>query len=330
MTFYHTLLGIAIGDAFGAGVEFQDRRWIRQEVDFTSLVNARMSIRVPSDQLSAFTHNYHPWDYTDDTEMTIGLIKALMSDQPFSESLLLNCWEEEYHRGETLKGYGRNGHGSMSWYFNGSKSIEEIRTFQRNRPNPGNAPAMRSVPLGFVDASLINEYARMNAIATHPNPAAIISSQCIGRAAEWLIIHAGTNKDVIAYCQRLVDLDEDYTKYLTLVDQLPAYEALEDHHFVQLCGSQPIEMPYFLPGIHGVPSDSKFTTGCVLYVLKHSKDAFDALKKSVRLGGDVDSVASICTGIIAGKTGLHSLPAFMLDQVEGKEYLREIATQSGL
>ena len=35
-------LGYAIGDAFGAGVEFQDRNWIRRHVDFTRFVNFSM------------------------------------------------------------------------------------------------------------------------------------------------------------------------------------------------------------------------------------------------------------------------------------------------
>ena len=68
------LLGIAIGDAFGAGVEFQDRNWIRLHVDFSTLVNARNAIQVASDKLADYTKKYRPWDYTDDTEMTIGLI----------------------------------------------------------------------------------------------------------------------------------------------------------------------------------------------------------------------------------------------------------------
>lgn len=37
-------LGYAIGDAFGAGAEFQDRNWIRKNVDFTCLVNVRSKI----------------------------------------------------------------------------------------------------------------------------------------------------------------------------------------------------------------------------------------------------------------------------------------------
>lgn len=39
--------------------------------------------QVPDDKLQLFTENHSPWDYTDDTEMTIGVINALLSDQPF-------------------------------------------------------------------------------------------------------------------------------------------------------------------------------------------------------------------------------------------------------
>jgi ADP-ribosylglycohydrolase len=77
MNLQNFLIGTAIGDAFGAGVEFQDRTWIRKNVDFTRFINARSSIKVPSDKIDPFVKNYHPWDYTDDTEITIGTMKAL-------------------------------------------------------------------------------------------------------------------------------------------------------------------------------------------------------------------------------------------------------------
>lgn len=50
----------------------------------------------------------------------------------------------------------------------------------------------------------------------------------------------------------------------------------------------------------------------------------DALKKSILLGGDVDSVASITTGIMAGLYGLESIPSFMFQQLEGIAYLKNI------
>jgi ADP-ribosylglycohydrolase len=321
------LLGTAIGDAFGAGLEFQDRRWIRKNVDFTQFIHARHTIHVPEDQIEAFIRNYKEWDYTDDTEMTIGTIKAIISNQPITEELLLQKWTEEYHQGITEKGYGRNGHGSMRWYYEGDKSIAEIHDFQRHRNNPGNAPAMRAVPFGFVASHQMNAYAEINARATHPNPAAILSSQCIASAAEWILVKNGNPQNVIQYCQTTIPLNEEYKTYLTRVAELPEYEALQESDFETLLGPQPIRAPYFLAGIYGLPSDSKFTAGAVLYILQQSDNAFDALKKSICLGGDVDSVASITTGIAAARYGITSLPLWMQENVECPAYLRSIACQ---
>ena len=318
------LFGIAIGDAFGAGVEFHDRDWIQQNVDFTQFVYARDQIKVPSDEKENFTKNYNIWDYTDDTEMTIGLMKALMREA-FTEDILIEEWEKEYERGKSIKGYGRNGHGSMAWFYNKQMTIEQIRDFQRSRINPGNAPAMRAVPLGFVPDEKINRFAEINANATHPNINAIIASQCIARAAEYMLVKNGEPKKIIDYCFTKVKLNEEYKRYLSQVDQLS--DELEDHEYEILCGDQPIKKPYFLGGIKGCPSDSKYTTGCVLYILKNSQNAMEALRRSIYIGGDVDSLASITTGIMAGREGLVSLPPFMIQNVEGKEYLETIANQ---
>lgn len=325
MNIKEILIGIAIGDSFGAGVEFQDRDWIRKNVDYSKFINAREQIKVPREEIKLFTENYKEWDYTDDTEMTIGLLKSLMSKEEFTTELLIRKWKEEYEKGIKEKGYGRNGHGSMRWFFLGEKTISEIRSFQRNRSNPGNAPAMRSVPIGLIEEDLINDYAEINAKATHPNINAIISSQCIARASEYLIIRNGNQEEIISYCKEKVTLNKEYKEYLDKVDQLGNYEDLSRVDFNILCGKQPIEKPYFLSGIKGVPSDSKYTTGSVLYILKNCKNAMDALKKSINLGGDVDSIASITTGIMAGKNGLSGIPEFMKINVEGLDYIEQLA-----
>ncbi len=45
INFSNLLVGLAIGDAYGAGVEFQDRNWIADNVDFTKFVSARHLIK---------------------------------------------------------------------------------------------------------------------------------------------------------------------------------------------------------------------------------------------------------------------------------------------
>lgn len=321
----HFLLGTAIGDAFGAGVEFQDRDWIRAHVDFSELVNVRDHIQVTVEQKHLFTENYSAWDYTDDTEMTIGLMKALCDASSFSENLLVQYWKAEYLKGMKQKGYGRNGHGSMGWYYRGEQDLASIRAFQRDRNNPGNAPLMRVAPLAWAAANKINNYAAINATATHPNPQAILASQCIARAAYYIMILQEDPLALIEYCRDSVSLNSRYDQQLELVDSLPDYDQLGEAEFEILCGPQPIQAPYFLPGIQGVPSDAFYTTASVLYILKHSKTAMDALRKAIYLGGDVDSVASLATGMLAARYGLESLPKYMLDQVEGSNYLLALA-----
>ncbi len=321
------LLGLAIGDAFGAGVEFQDRNWIAKNVDFSVFVNARHLIQVPEEELSNFTENYFPWRYTDDTEMTIGVIKALSSQKEFSEELLINKWSEEYNYGIDKYGHGRNGHGSMAWYFSGEKTIEEIKSFQANRPNPGNAPAMRSVPLGLLNKEDIYRFCEINANATHPNIAAILSSQIVAIATHYILKLDGQLDDIIKFCLSEIPLDVEYEQYLKAIDNVPSFENCSNEELAVLCGPQPIVKPYFLSGINGVPSDSKYTAGCVLYILKHTKSPFDALKTSILIGGDVDSIASITTGILCGKYGTSSLPTYMLESLEDPEYIIEVSKE---
>ena len=204
INFKNLLLGIAIGDAFGAGIEFQDRNWISENVDFTKFVNARCSIKVPEQQLNDFVKNYRPWDYTDDTEMTIGVINSLLSKRKFSADLLIDYWKQEFLADKKAKGFGRNGHGSMRWFYEGTKSIEEIRFFQKNRVYPGNAPTMRAIPFGLIPEKWINQYAIINADATHPHDKARASSILIARVTHYLLIKRGSQNTLITYCQPFV------------------------------------------------------------------------------------------------------------------------------
>ncbi len=312
------LIGIAIGDAFGVGIEFQDRRWIRENVDFTRFVNQRTG---------KHGRNYESGFYSDDTEHSIGVLKALMDPREFSVELLLDLWKSEYETDKAEKGFPRQGHGSIKDWYEGRKPIEAIQDSQRDRDDPGNAPPMRAVPLGFANPERINDYAIINADATHPHPKARAASILIARATEYLVINGGKQHDIIDYCQRFID-EEDTLRLLEEANRLVPPEELSDAGYEVLCGPQPI--PFFASrgnDLYGLPCASMRTGVSSLYVVKHSPDAFTGLKHAINLGGDVDSVAAICTGILAGKHGLGSLPSFMKENVEGREKFEALATR---
>ncbi len=321
-TFENMFLGIAIGDAYGAGLEFQDRNWIRANVDFTKFINKRTDINVPD--TSVFTIDYKEWDYTDDTEMSIAVAKALMSGQPVTDDLFVTYFTDEYLLGFQTKGYKRNGHGSIRLVYNGEKGIEEIKDFQRNKTYPGNAPPMRAIPIGFVKEELINEYAVINATSTHPHPKAVDASILVARAARGLLVEGIEQEALIPYCRQYIT-DEETIEALQAADRLYGPYLLEGKDFEVLCGPQPLQKKEFIEGLYGLSSNAMYTAVAALYFVKHSRSAFEGLRHSINLGGDVDSLASIVTGILAGKYGISDLPAYMIQQVEGVPYLKEIA-----
>lgn len=321
--FKDLFLGVAIGDAYGAGLEFQDRNWIRENIDFTRFINKRTDIN--TEKIEVFTIDYKAWDYTDDAEMTVALAKAMMSGKPFTEALLVDYFTQEFDLGFRQKGYKRNGHGSMRLFFSGEKNIEEIQSFQRDKRYPGNAPPMRAIPLAFAPENQIDAMAAMNATCTHPHPLAVASSILIARAAQGLLLKDVPHEGIISYCLDFIDEPETIA-LLKAADQLPAPEQLSESDYEILCGPQPIQKDQFLPGLYGLPSNAMQTAVSALYIVKHSRSAFEALKASICIGGDVDSLASICTGILAGKYGTGSLPAYMIENVEGKAYMEEVGS----
>lgn len=324
INFEDIFLGIAIGDAYGAGLEFQDRNWIRKNVDFTKFINKRTDINVPEKEI--FTIDYKEWDYTDDTEMSIAVAKALMSGHALTEELLLKHFTDEYDLGYQTKGYKRNGHGAIRWLFNGEKTIEEIKDFQRGKKYPGNAPPMRSIPIGFAPENKIDELARLNATSTHPHPKAVDSSILVARATRALLIEKISKEDLIGYCLKYIS-DPETIETLKAVDKLPAPGLLTEKDFELLCGPQPLPRKEFLEGLNGLPSNAMFTATTAVYTIKHSNSAFEGLKNSINVGGDVDSLASIVVGILAGLHGIESLPGYMLQNVEGVVYLKELASK---
>jgi ADP-ribosylglycohydrolase len=306
------VLGIAIGDAFGLGIEFMNKDWIKKNIDFTKFVNMREG---------KYNENYELGYYSDDTEQSIGLIKALISGKAFNEELLISEWKKEWERSTKERGFPRQGYSTNTQrWLDEEISVEELRASQ-NKENPGCAPPMRAIPLGLISSELLDKYAIINADASNNLPKAEAGSTMVARASEYMIVKEGNPKEIIKYCIKFIK-DEDSIKYLQEVDKLPS--ELNDSEFEILCGPQPI--PRFKHReVIGMPCSAMRVGGCALYVVKHAKDTFDGLKKAIKLGGDIDTIASICTGILAGRYGLESVPKFMIEKTEGKEMLKKVA-----
>ena len=256
----------------------------------------------------------------DDTETSIAIANALMDSRPFTEDLIIEHLAENYLETIKHKGYARNGYGSLKWFFDGKMSMDELRDFQKNRLNPGNGAVVRCLPIALKERSEINYLATVNANATHPNSKAVQACKMVTHGVHYLWQKNGLRSGLIPYVKAKAWLDLDFRHYLNKIDLLPDFHKLEERDFIILCGPQPIQKPYFLDDIYGLPSDAKFTAGCFLYILKWAKTSFEALQYAVKMGGDVDSLAALTVGAFAGLDNLKDIPKFMLEKAE-KPYL---------
>eukprot|EP00929_Paragymnodinium_shiwhaense_P076050 TRINITY_DN3900_c0_g1_i1.p1 TRINITY_DN3900_c0_g1~~TRINITY_DN3900_c0_g1_i1.p1 ORF type:complete len:384 (+),score=112.78 TRINITY_DN3900_c0_g1_i1:95-1246(+) len=325
------LVGNAIGDSFGFGIEMEDAFWIRKNVSFDSWATKPC---LP-DWWTA-----PRGIYSDDCEMTIGVINGLMEHGlAIDADKLVDAWKAEYDlamkRPPPLEpGYIRHGHGSIRFAWAGEKTLQEVRESQKDKVDPGNAPPMRSLGLAFVSEGDRERLCKENADATHPHPKARASSFLLAFGANFLIMQRGQQQEVLKAASAALlagELREALTEeHLQKLDALPDYHEFgerfcdmpENVHEL-LCGLQPC--PY-QEGMHGIWSDAMRTAGVVLYILKWQRGPLDALKASVDVGGDVDSVAALVLGVIGGTSGLRfgeegGLPWFLLEEVEGIEYL---------
>jgi len=333
INFRDMLLGVTIGDAYAAGLELINRDWICNNVQFERYYNERGRLS------NSMAINYVPGLYTDDTEMTFGLVKALTNHIKGPQNILtigvlLDYWKREFDKNSNWFGICRQGHGSIKNYFLGACSIEDVRRGQANRKYPGNAPTMRAVPLGLLKPEYLVPSAIANADATHPHPKARLSSIAVAWAAYYLFIIKGPLIEIIIFViEKLQDvpvncLDEEFIQDLKKVDGLPDYNDvpvtnnIKDLDYNLLCGET---------GFLG--ADAQRTTLCVLYLTKFYRyNSWELLQNCIKIGGDVDSLASVCLGLIGGRFGLNlgkpdSIPDWVLDSLEGIDEVEQLSTE---
>lgn len=296
------LLGIAFGDAFGVAFEGKDRKNVRDKFQFK---------------------HYNPggkgWEcgwYSDDTQMSIAIVELLLSGREFNKINLANYFLRTYQRNPHM-GYG-------SSVREGLKTAKTAEEFLKIIPgnSSGNGACMRATPLGILPKiKKVIKYAKINAETTHNAPSSIASSVCVATASHFFFHDLGKPEKVFDYCiNACKGIDEESIEYFKAVRNMKKLDP------VLLFGKENESF--------GVPANGMRTAGAVLYIIsKFNKDPLKTLKEAILLGGDTDTVASICLGIVAMKTGIRKLPPFLFRDLEnngyGRDYLIEIGLTAG-
>ncbi|MFH1174381.1 MAG: ADP-ribosylglycohydrolase family protein [archaeon] len=272
------LLGIAIGDAFGAGYEFA-----KQTIDFTKYT--------PHPKF-----NQKPGMYTDDTQMSIAVAELLLNEeQPTKEHFakyFFTCFKRN-----PIKGYSK-GFQKILEEANSPEAMLKAIMPKSER----NGAAMRSVPLGLMDFSLLIPYATANASVTHNTPKGIASSTIIALLAHY------------QYHEEQIPRPDDIIPYI------------KDRATRKF-----LKESWDKPDMHkDVPADGMRTAGAVYHLLRTYRNPMDVLKAAVYLGGDVDTVASISLGIsLMHKPIPDDLYKGLINHTYGRDYLVELGKKLG-
>lgn len=300
------MLGIAIGDAFGAGYEFA----FKNRQDFSHIDLSRYRAHNHPD----FVHE--PGMYTDDTQMSIAVAELLRDGLEFNRKNLADYFVKCYKR-DSVVGYAKGFKIFLESVSSGQELLDKIRPDSER-----NGAAMRSVPLGIIDdLETIIEYSKINASITHNTPKGIASSTGVA-----LISHLNL------YEGKIPDLEKKVIPILRNIDNETA-EYLEDVCFAEkhLRKTDMMDYELLLGKKHkdsGVPCDGMRTLGAVVYILSRYDNPLDVLVESIKLGGDTDSVASIALGINLMHNDVSNIPEnlyFGLTNHEfGRNYLMNL------
>ncbi len=294
------LLGIAIGDALGAGYEFAfERREKFNNVDITKFC-------------SHPNPNFHhqPGMYTDDTQMSIAVAELLASNQEFNCHNLAKFLVQAYKR-DPITGYAGRFQAFLDSVSDEQEFLSKIRPDSER-----NGAAARAVPIGAVrDLEKLVQYAKVNANLTHNTPKGIASSVAVALISHnnlYYGYNSNTNSELI---QLIKMIDDETASYLKWVLQMKDLDA---------------ELLFGLEWKDkGVPCDGMRTVGAVLYLLSNFDSLQEILTQAIKLGGDTDSIASIVLGIKLMHKPLDELPQQLYTGLTHHQFGRDYLLRLG-
>lgn len=272
-------LELAIGDAYGAAFEFRPQELIAQ--------------------CNSGEDYLHGGTYTDDTQMSIAVARALEGLDPTKPDdhytlRFANFFVDQYKQ-DRRSGYAQGFQSVLDRVDDGEGLLRIIW------PNSvRNGAAMRSCPLGLVpgDIEYIIYLAEVQAAVTHGTFQGITSSQVVAMYVHYL------RRGKLA------------------LEKIPA--AIESRLDITLSSTW----------IESVPCDAMSTVHAVNTALQRNRSLKALLIDCVNFGGDTDSVASIALGIASvSNEYTNDLPKALYDNLErgpfGFEYLKSLDVKAG-
>jgi poly(ADP-ribose) glycohydrolase ARH3 len=321
--FVGSLLGVLVGDTFGAPVEGWTAERIGDVLHILSTVPANSPYRGLYDNVvGVLSGHVAPGrgGYTDDTQMTIAVAESLIARGGFDGEETAACLAASC---DGKRSYGPGVYSVLQSLRRGVPWQEAGTRLFGGEGSLGNGGAVRIAPVALLyhDAApaCLRKYAELCASITHTHPlgkegaallaAAIIAalhrdvSQPFDAAAYLRELYAFVSPSATVYRDALGTIHR-------LLERNPTHREIAD-----TLGCR-IEAPQSIP--------------TAIYAFAAHPHSFrEAVLFAIRVGGDTDTIGAMCGAIAGAYHGAAAIPPEWLRVVEtdgkGRDYLRGLA-----
>lgn len=288
------LLGTALGDALGA--PFEGRRRIRPE------------------DVEAWCAAEEPLRWTDDTHMAIALGRSLLATGAEVDHQHLGDAFAAAYEQEPWRGYGAGPPMVFALARRGHGYLEAAASLFDGQGSFGNGAAMRCAPVviaGGGDLDTVARLAAEQARVTHAHPEAVDGAVvvAVGLAS---LAGAAADEDSALHALRTA---AGYARTEVMTDALAT---------VLVAHEQGSALPAARRLGTGVAARESVPAAFAAF-LAGSASFQAVVTGAVGLGGDTDTIAAMAGALAGGHLGTGGLPQRLLERLEQREVLEELA-----
>ncbi len=289
--FRATLLGLAVGDALGAPLEFMHAREIAERFG---------TVR---DMIGGGWLNVAPGEVTDDTQMMLCLAESLAQRSTFDPDDVVSkfiIWFDTHPKdmGNTTQAVLTLIKNEANWRSAARKAHDLLEG-----KSAGNGSLMRVAPIGLLfhqNENLLIEASFTSSKLTHWDDLAAESCVAFNLILADLLHGFGPDEAIQNAVDKMLPRNEEVAETL---------ENVRDKDFEELAPT-------------GFVLD---TLEAALWHLLHAETFENALIRAVNMGGDADTIGAV-TGALAGAYfGLGAIPARWLETLQDREIIEELA-----
>jgi poly(ADP-ribose) glycohydrolase ARH3 len=293
LKFLGCLVGMAIGDALGAG---REGRGMSRSEDIVSL----------AEKLEQLV-------YTDDTHMTIGIAESLIESKGFDGEHMAQTFIKNYEA-EPWRGYGPGPPRIFGMIKSGEAWYSAANRLYRGG-SFGNGSAMRVAPVGLLysrNLEKLREIAYQSSSITHSHELGK-EGAALQACAVALALNTPSDEDIDreAFLSRLQNFIRNQL-YKEKVAQIRDLLGEQDKAKVVAVLGNGIEAPRSVPT-------------AIYCFLRQPQSYKDTVIYAISLGGDTDTIAAMAGAISGAYLGIEAIPSEWRAKLENREYIETLA-----